>query len=296
MKDLTVHLKESVLDTTAEEFNLDFYDIFSDSQISQDQAEVARDFNHIIIPEHVEYIDQYAFADMPNIRSVEIRSKNLVISNGAFRGCHNLEEVAFAVRGIKYIRLRAETFEDCLRLKTITLPRNCDVEDSDSVFRGCTSLEEIVLQTYIETLPSQFLSGCTSLKKLVLPRVCTKIGTRALAGCTSLTDLRAPNVNVLGTEALIGCTGLTSLSLDLRSSGNLYSDCFNACTGLKRIDLIVDKHTMISTNVFLGLYVPVLSIRYSGNTEPDCVRTIRRDHEEGRLAIGQLRINDKINS
>lgn len=126
--------------------------------------------------------------------------------------------------------------------------------------------------------------------------MCTKIGSRALAGCTGLTDLRAPNVNVLGAEALIGCTSLTSLSLDLRSSGNLYSDCFKACTGLKRIDLIVDKHTMISTNVFLGLYVPVLSLRYSGNTEPDCVRTIKRDHEEGHLTIGQLRINDKINS
>ena len=75
----------------------------------------------IVIPDSVEDIEAYAFADCDNLKSVTL-SKNLKnINDSTFNGCSNLDNIVIP-DGVKSIGERA--FSYCTHLKSVTIPKS----------------------------------------------------------------------------------------------------------------------------------------------------------------------------
>ena len=56
----------------------------------------------------------------------------------------------------------------------------------DSVFRGCTTLEAVILPEGVQVIGEAAFYGCTALRSVTIPASVTEIGTNAFYGCTAL--------------------------------------------------------------------------------------------------------------
>ncbi len=161
----------------------------------------------IVIPDSVESIGAYAFADCTNLKSIVIPSSVKNIDEGAFSGCVALETVTF---GDNLTVIGDNAFADCAVLKEVNFPN---------------SLTEIGASTF---------EGCTTLNKVKLPNALTQIGDRAFAKCYLIKEVvfDAESDIEFGTEVFADCVSMETLLLpDVESestmSGNIISNCRN---------------------------------------------------------------------
>ena len=90
----------------------------------------------VTIPHSVQEINDYAFRNCVNLKTVEF-SKNLKgIGMGAFFGCSSLKNVDIP-DGLEKIDVSA--FQDCKMLKNLKMPRKC-TEIGNDAFLGCENL------------------------------------------------------------------------------------------------------------------------------------------------------------
>jgi len=88
------------------------------------------------------------------------------------------------------------------------------VTDINGAFRGCTSLQSIVIPDSVTTIGNEVFSGCTSLQSIVIPDSVTTIGESAFSGCTSLQSIVIPDsVAVIGGGTFYNCTSLQSITI-----------------------------------------------------------------------------------
>jgi len=73
----------------------------------------------IKLPDSVEYLGKYAFANAAELTNIEFNSKVHYIGKGALKGCARLKEVKIS-SGIKIIN--EDTFKDCINLEMVELP------------------------------------------------------------------------------------------------------------------------------------------------------------------------------
>lgn len=161
----------------------------------------------IVIPDSVESIGAYAFADCTNLKSIVLPSSVKNIDEGAFSGCVALETVTF---GDNLTVIGDNAFADCAVLKEVNFPN---------------SLTEIGAGTF---------EGCTALKKLKMPNMLTEIGDRAFADCYSIKEVEFNSKSDIefGAEVFANCVSMETLLLpDVESgstmSGNIISNCRN---------------------------------------------------------------------
>ena len=95
------------------------------------------------IPDGVEYINAYAFANRTDLKSILIPSGVTRISEYAFAGCTNLSEV-FLPDSLGYIGFCA--FKDCTSLENIFIPAGVGSFDGNP-FCGCKNLKITVATT-----------------------------------------------------------------------------------------------------------------------------------------------------
>ena len=107
----------------------------------------------------------------------------------------------------------------------------------ESVFRGCSSLESIVLPDNISFIGGLAFSGCTNLEAIVLPSSLSVTQTNMFSGCTSLKTVTIPD-------------GMTVIS----------SYMFRDCSSLKELDL-PESVTLIGWGAFMGCKLDRLVIR-----------------------------------
>ena len=105
------------------------------------------------------------------------------------------EEYGDGKKVLQHYSLRANKFDGCINLKTVTLPYTYGNPQSPEYscssigtgcFKDCTSLKEIELGGYINIAEDSFLN-CTALEKIVFDAYVQKIGDHAL-GYTKDTD------------------------------------------------------------------------------------------------------------
>ena len=110
----------------------------------------------MIIPENVEYIEDYAFAGSESLKEIKLSSNCNYLGKHAFYHCMNLIDV--------YLPPKIEIIEEGL-------------------FCGCESLEKIYIPDKVRSIKEAAFQGCLSLKKIRFPKNIESIGKDALRNC-----------------------------------------------------------------------------------------------------------------
>ena len=110
----------------------------------------------MIIPENVEYIEDYAFAGSESLKEIKLSSNCNYLGKHAFYNCMNLIDV--------YLPQKIEIIEEGL-------------------FCGCESLEKIYIPDKVRSIKEAAFQGCLSLKKIRFPKNIESIAKDALWNC-----------------------------------------------------------------------------------------------------------------
>ena len=205
--------------------------LFFDLDLSQSAL------SEVHLPETLEYICEYAFYGCGNLKNIVFPDSLFSIGEFAFAYC-GLEYLSFN-EGLKTIRSSAfiwnlnlidvkipdslenlydgNAFAECENLKTINLRSNINTKFSTNVgkiyFRGCRSLESIVIPDDVNVIGDYSFSGCSSLKTIVFPNNLWGIGESAFSYCDSLEYINFPSTLLyLGKYAFYECHGLIHVS------------------------------------------------------------------------------------
>lgn len=152
----------------------------------------------ITVPRSVVTINYGAFADCPDLTSLNVDTANthydsredcngivctwkgkLMLVAGcrntrvidgirylapqAFRGTRGMTEIALPE---KMDEIGKEAFRDCTGLTAIAIPQGVRFVE-DSTFMGCTALETVIIPKSVERLRQDAFKGCTALNRIV---------------------------------------------------------------------------------------------------------------------------------
>ena len=98
-------------------------------------------------------------------------------------------------------------------------------------FYNCTSLDNLVLPTKLESIGTFTFNRCTSLTSITLPASVTSLGESVFGYCTSLETVRMEN-KIMGILMFDHCTNLKTVSTAHRFD-SIAEQAFTACTALK---------------------------------------------------------------
>lgn len=166
----------AVLMQKDEEFRAEYYGNFARG----DFAEYAEKLSEVFIGKNVRTIDNFAFADCTNLKTVTFADGGRLKTVGdyAFFGCTSLEKMDLP---LSVTQVNAFAFAYCSSLKNVTLG-NADKVNYHT-FAGCTSLEELLLPDSVSEIAPYAFSGA-AVQKLVLGANVKTVGDHAFLDCT----------------------------------------------------------------------------------------------------------------
>ena len=137
----------------------------------------------VIIPEGVEKIGSYAFANLTALEEIVFPSTLQAIEYGAFLGCTSLEKITFS--GENHLQIiNQNAFENCDLQGVIDLSAACVI--SDYAFAGNVDLEGFVTSEDLLSIGQYAFAGCKKLKDVTIGASKVKYGAYAFTGCESL--------------------------------------------------------------------------------------------------------------
>lgn len=213
----TVEIPESLSLTEIGQFAFSNYDYIDKEpwEITEEDPESSKiwyigddTIKRVIIPEGVETISAYAFANLTALEYVKLPSTLTRIDWGAFYGCTALKEVD-GIQNVKFINESA--FEGCSAMSG-SLNLRCAVAIADYAFAGCSSLSSIKLSESIQSIGKHAFANASSVHTLTIKAPIYKLGQYAFAGCESLTEVSL-NAAVIPAGAFEGAKKLTKITL-----------------------------------------------------------------------------------
>ena len=163
----------------------------------------------VIIPEGVETISSYAFANLTALQEVVFPSTLKYIEYGAFYGCTSLQKISFSGEN-NITTVNQNAFDQCDLQGTLELPNVYVI--SNYAFAGNKDLESVVLPATLQTIGEYAFAGCESLSKVEIGASKVKYGAYCFMGCTSLTEF--PTINAaLIPAGMFYRSGLTSVTI-----------------------------------------------------------------------------------
>lgn len=260
----------------AYDFEIDgiLYNLYSNGVIVTHNENLTEFYTgDIVIPEQVTYqgityrvvsIDEKAFWDSRNLKSVTLPRSITSIGRVAFQGCKSLTAIKIP-NSVKTIQ--DELFRGCDNLSEIVVEEGNSEYDSregcnaiietktNTLIAGCngtvipSSVLEIGSRAFVAyTKPSIVIPGniktigwgafnYTPLTSITLSEGVTTIGHSAFAGCSALERVIMPNsVKVIEESAFFSCTSLVSIVIP-KSVESIEHDTFFNCTSLKNVSL-----------------------------------------------------------
>ena len=277
--------------------------------------EGCRSLRTIRIPAGLEKIGHCAFEGCGSLSELELRpqgkleigghafkgsgitrltmSGNIVLEEGCFQGCRQLESAEIldvpnddaqtdapsARVGLEV--LPASTFEQCTSLDSVELPstlmsvgekafagceRLFSIELPDAVreigvgaFEGCSLLWSIDLLEGIETIRSGTFASCQSLSRVSLSSGLKTIEARAFSTCKMLGRVELPSsIEEVAPRAFEGCERLSEVTLVGEGCcGTFYRSSFAGCPALDRpapIDNLPSTATLVDDAAFTGMF------------------------------------------
>ncbi len=167
----------------------------------------------VYIPEGVERIGAYAFANLTNLKTVHLPSTLTTIDYGAFENCTSLQNV-YGLENVKFINQSA--FEGCDIRTNISGSSVLDLSSAVAIasyaFAGNKNLTSVVLPSSIQSIGSYAFAGNTALQSYTNSATITKYGPYVFSECVSLDNVRI-NSSVIPSGMFQGCRKLSNITL-----------------------------------------------------------------------------------
>ncbi len=163
----------------------------------------------VVIPEGVEKINAYAFANLTALEEIVLPSTMNSIEYGAFYGCTSLQKITFSGENNLQI-ISQNAFENCDLRGTLELSAICVI--SDYAFAGNQKLEGINLGKTILSIGQYAFAACEKLSDITIGADKVKYGAYAFTGCESITDFYV-NSAVLPEGMFYECEEMESVTI-----------------------------------------------------------------------------------
>ncbi len=168
------------------------YIMKTEEELAFDDAETSKAWfigdntiTKVVIPEGVESIANYAFANLTALEEVVFPSTLESIDYGAFYGCTSLQKITFSgENNLKIINQNA--FENCDLRDTLKLPAACVI--SDYAFAGNQKLKSVELGKNLYSIGQYAFAGCKKIKEVTIDAKKVKYGPYAFTGCETLKE------------------------------------------------------------------------------------------------------------
>ena len=163
----------------------------------------------VVIPEGVETISSYAFANLTALQEVVFPSTLRYIEYGAFYGCTSLQKITFSGEN-NVTTVNQQAFQNCDLRGTLELPNVYVI--SNYAFAGNTKLESVVLPATLQTIGEYAFASCQSLTDVQLGADKVKYGAYAFMGCSNLTTFPTVNTSIIPAGMFYN-SGLTEVTI-----------------------------------------------------------------------------------
>ena len=239
----------------------------------------------LIIPETVTEIGAYAFSGCRGLKEILIPQTVTLLQKGILAGCDSLTKVTVPFIGesrstpspLTHLFYGASipspltsvtltdadalddyTFENCSRLRTITL--NKDLKTIGAyAFYNCRGLQTLTIPSTVTRIENNAFDGCTGLKKITIPSSVTSIGANALLNCRSLTEVNIPFVGTSRYDSSAFATlfgghkdiPVSLTKVTVTNSTTVKDNAFNGMSSLKEI-VYTQTVTAIGVSAFNG--------------------------------------------
>ncbi len=163
----------------------------------------------VVIPEGVEKINSYAFANLTALEEIVLPSTMHSIEYGAFYNCVSLKKITFSGENNLQI-ISQNAFENCNLSGSLDLKSICVI--SDYAFAGNKNLENITLPESLLSVGQYAFAGCKKLQNPTIKSDKVKYGAYAFTDCESLTEFYV-NSAVLPEGMFYECESLTKVTI-----------------------------------------------------------------------------------
>jgi len=172
----------------------------------------------VVIPEGVEKIGPYAFANLSALEEVVLPSTLKMIDQGAFYGCPKLKTVT-GLEHVKFINQNA--FYGCSLEGEINLENAAAIGNYAFAMNGDKQIEgvaigggitSVILSEKTQSIGSYAFYGCEKLESFTINAEMVQVGMGAFADCRALKSISI-NAPVIPTGAFDGCRSLASVTL-----------------------------------------------------------------------------------
>ena len=180
-----------------------------------------RGLEYVSIPSSVSYngvnypvkqIDEDAFRNSYELKSITIPNSVTCIGNHAFGGCSSLTSVMIPN---SVTSIGGAAFYGCRSLPTITIP-NSVTSIGNAAFSYCTALTTVTIPNSIDSIRYGLFDGCVNLTSVSLSDNLTYIGDLAFRAC-GLSSIHIPNnVTYIGECAFQGCSNIKDFQIPNR--------------------------------------------------------------------------------
>ena len=192
------------------------YVLKTEEELAFDDAENSKQWyigdstiTKVILPEGVEKINAYAFANLTALEEIVLPSTLEAIEYGAFYGCTSLQKLTFSgENNLKIINQNA--FEQCDLQGVIDLSSVCII--SDYAFAGNSDLEGFTTGDDLLSIGQYAFAGCKSLEDVTITASKVKYGSYAFTDCESLTSFYV-NAAVLPEGMFYECESLETVTI-----------------------------------------------------------------------------------
>lgn len=182
---------------------------FDDAETSKQWYIGDNTITKVIIPEGVEKIGAYAFANLTALEEIVLPSTMQAIEYGAFYGCTSLQKISFSSENNLQI-INQNAFENCDLQDTVDLSAACVI--SDYAFAGNQDLEGILTSDALLSIGQYAFAGCKSLCDVTIESGKVKYGAYAFTGCEALKSFYV-NSSVVPEGMFYECKKMESVSI-----------------------------------------------------------------------------------
>jgi hypothetical protein len=181
------------------------------------------EFESFVLPNTIVEIEDAAFEQCSNLKTINFPEGLLKIKQTAFALCTSLDNITLPD---SLIKIGNGAFQSCDSLKSIVIPDGLDAlsenadEDLDNgigtdVFKGCKSLSSVTLGSGMRAIPAGCFSKNTSLLSIVIPAAITDIRENAFSqsGLVSIDLSKNTKMTAIKKAVFDGCWNLKNIKL-----------------------------------------------------------------------------------
>lgn len=184
--------------------------------------------NILTVPDFVDELAPYAFANCCNIRKIILPAHLMSIPQGVCARCSSLTDIEIPVQ-CEVIPKCA--FLGCKSLMNIAIPSGI-TRIEDSAFEGCTSLCNVDMPDDLIHIGSFAFADCNSMTLVDLPASLEELGSGAFAYSGLVSAAIPYSVKSMGKCAFACCQDLATVSISPQLTANPDSSWFWECPNI----------------------------------------------------------------